>query len=61
LTATSTKAAPWYVIPADDKTNAQILISQVIVETLSGLKMAYPEPTPERRAELQAIRTVLTK
>ena len=61
LPATSTKTAPWYVIPADDKTNAQILISQVVVDTLSELKMAYPEPTAERRAELQAIRTLLTK
>ena len=61
LAATSTKTAPWYVIPADDKTNAQILISQVIVDTLRGLKMSYPEPTAERRAELQAIRTLITK
>jgi PPK2 family polyphosphate:nucleotide phosphotransferase len=61
LTATSTKTAPWYVVPADDKTNAQILISQVVLETMRSLKMAYPEPTPERRAELQAIRTLLTK
>ncbi len=61
LSATSTKAAPWYVIPADDKTSAQILIAQTVVETMSKLKMSYPEPTAERRAELQAIRTMLTK
>jgi PPK2 family polyphosphate:nucleotide phosphotransferase len=61
LAATSTRTAPWYVIPADDKMNAQLLISQVLVETMGGLKMAYPEPTPERRAELQTIRTILTK
>ncbi len=61
LSATSTKNAPWYVVPADDKENAQLLISQVVLETMSSLKMTYPEPTPERRAELQAIRTLLTK
>jgi PPK2 family polyphosphate:nucleotide phosphotransferase len=61
LAATSTRTAPWYVIPADDKMNAQLLISQVLVETMGRLKMAYPEPTPERRAELQTIRTILTK
>jgi len=61
LAATSTKTAPWYVIPADDKLNTQILISRVVLETMSKLKMAYPAPTPERRAELQAIRTILTK
>lgn len=61
LAATSTKTAPWYVIPADDKTNAQLLISEVVSETMASLKMAYPEPSPERRSELQAIRTLLTK
>ncbi len=61
LSATSTKNAPWYVVPADDKENAQLLISQAVLETMSSLKMTYPEPTPERRAELQAIRTLLTK
>ena len=61
LAATSTKTAPWYVVPADDKQNAQLLISQIVLETMSSLRMAYPEPTLERRAELQAIRTLLTK
>ncbi|MEO8096156.1 MAG: ADP-polyphosphate phosphotransferase [Acidobacteriota bacterium] len=61
LTATSTKTAPWYVVPADDKANAQLLISEVIRETLSGMKMSYPEPSPERRAELLAIRKLLSK
>ena len=61
LAATSTKTAPWYVVPADDKQNAQLLISQIVLETMTSLKMAYPVPTPERRAELQAIRTLLTK
>jgi len=61
LAATSTKTAPWYIVPADDKQNAQLLISQIVLETMSSLKMAYPDPTLERRAELQAIRTLLTK
>jgi PPK2 family polyphosphate:nucleotide phosphotransferase len=56
LEATSTAHAPWYVIPADDKSTAQLLISQVILDTLGRLKMAYPRPTPERRRELQEIR-----
>jgi PPK2 family polyphosphate:nucleotide phosphotransferase len=61
LSATSTKDSPWWVIPADDKRNTQLLISEVVLETLQGLKMEYPETTPERRAELQTIRTLLTK
>ncbi len=43
LRATSTKEAPWYVIPADDKKNARLLIAEAIVETLKGMKMSYPQ------------------
>ena len=56
LAATSTKHAPWYVVPADDKQNARLIVSQVILDTLQGLKMRYPATTPERRRELQAMR-----
>jgi PPK2 family polyphosphate:nucleotide phosphotransferase len=60
LRATSTKRAPWFVIPADDKDTAQLLISRIVIETLKDLKLAYPEPTAERRKELQSIRKQLT-
>jgi PPK2 family polyphosphate:nucleotide phosphotransferase len=56
LTATSTREAPWYIIPADDKENARLIVSQVILDTLNGLEMAYPELSAERRQELQSIR-----
>ena len=45
LTATSSKAAPWYVVPADDKENARLIISQIILAELEQLKLRYPEPT----------------
>jgi PPK2 family polyphosphate:nucleotide phosphotransferase len=45
LSATSSKHAPWYVVPADDKRNARLIVSQVVVEQLNALKMAYPEPS----------------
>ena len=61
LTATSTEIAPWYVIPADDKKNARLIISRVILDTLSGLKMSYPELDDARRKELQVIREQLMK
>jgi PPK2 family polyphosphate:nucleotide phosphotransferase len=61
LSATSTKIAPWFVVPADDKENTGLIISQVVLEALEGLKMAYPKSTPERRRELQAIRKLLVK
>jgi PPK2 family polyphosphate:nucleotide phosphotransferase len=61
LSATSTREAPWYVVPADDKENARLIVSQIILDTLNGLEMTYPEVSDERREELQAIRERLTK
>ena len=61
LSATSTKDSPWYVVPADDKENARLILSQIIVETLGRLKMAYPKPTDARRKELLEIRRQLAK
>lgn len=59
LSATSTAAAPWYVVPADDKHNARLIVSHAITETLRSLPMAYPEVTEERRTELKAVARVL--
>ncbi len=61
LTATSTKIAPWYVVPADDKENARLIVSQVILDTLDGLKISYPKPDKSHRKELQSIRKQLEK
>ena len=59
LNATSTHHAPWYAVPADDKDNARLIISQIVVDTLNELKMAYPKTTAKRRRELKAIREQL--
>lgn len=61
LGATSTKNAPWYVVPADDKANARLIISEIILDTLKGLDMSYPESSEERQRELRAIRKRLVK
>ncbi len=61
LSATSTDSAPWFVVPADDKENARLIISQIILETLEGLGMAYPRSSAKRRKELQALRKRLEK
>jgi PPK2 family polyphosphate:nucleotide phosphotransferase len=61
LSATSTRHAPWYVVPADDKENARLIVSRIVLDTLSDLKMAYPKTTPKRRRELLAIRKLLAK
>ena len=61
LSATSTEASPWYAVPADDKKNARLIISEIVLETLQDLKMSYPETSDERRRELLAIRERLGK
>jgi PPK2 family polyphosphate:nucleotide phosphotransferase len=61
LAETSTHHAPWYVVPADDKENARLIVSQIVLDTLGELKMAYPKTTPKRRKELESIRKQLTK
>jgi len=61
LGATSTSEAPWYVVPADDKENARLIVSQIVLDTLEGLKMSFPKTSEDRRHELLAIRSRLTK
>jgi PPK2 family polyphosphate:nucleotide phosphotransferase len=59
LSATSSKNAPWYVVPADDKKNSRLIIARIILDTLKSLKMRYPETSEERSQELAAIRKQL--
>ena len=61
LNGTSTHHAPWYVVPADDKENARLIVSQIVLDTLEGLKMSFPKTSEDRRHELLAIRSRLTK
>jgi len=56
LTATSTHEAPWFVVPADDKEDARLIVSQIVLDALDDLKMAYPKTTAKRRRELKSIR-----
>jgi PPK2 family polyphosphate:nucleotide phosphotransferase len=59
LGATSSEEAPWYVVPADDKNNARLIVSEIVLGALRELKMTYPATTPARRRELTAIRKTL--
>ena len=59
LTATSTHHAPWYLVPADDKENARLIVSQIVLDALNELNMAYPRSTAKRRRELKSIRARL--
>ena len=61
LTATSTRHAPWYVVPADDKENARLIVSRIVLDVFNELKLAYPRTTAQRRRELQSIRELLAK
>lgn len=56
LSATSTATAPWYIVPADDKKNAQLIVSQIILDTLEQLRMKYPETDQARQRQLKSIR-----
>jgi PPK2 family polyphosphate:nucleotide phosphotransferase len=61
LGATSTTDSPWYVVPADDKENARLIVSQIVLDTLEGFRMIYPKSGRKQRRELQLIRKRLVK
>ncbi|MGA2476388.1 MAG: ADP-polyphosphate phosphotransferase [Terriglobia bacterium] len=61
LSATSTHHAPWYVVPADDKENARLIVSQIVIDALDELKTPFPKTTAKRRRELKSIRKLLAK
>ena len=61
LAATSPKHAPWYVIPADHKWFAHALIADIIVQTLEGLDLKFPELTVAQRRHLARARRALVR
>jgi PPK2 family polyphosphate:nucleotide phosphotransferase len=56
---TATECAPWYVVPADHKWVTRLVVAKAIVETLEGLKLAYPKVDAEKRKELEVARHAL--
>ena len=56
---TATENAPWYVVPADNKWFTRLVVAAAVVDALKELKLAYPELTPEQKAELAAARKQL--
>jgi PPK2 family polyphosphate:nucleotide phosphotransferase len=61
LSATSTRQAPWYVVPADDKLNARLIVSRIVLDTLEQLRLSYPKSSAGRRRELRLLRKQLDK
>ncbi|MBS1820083.1 MAG: polyphosphate kinase 2 family protein [Acidobacteria bacterium] len=59
LSHTSTRDAPWYVVPADDKANARLIVSQAIVDLMTSLDLRYPKVEKARLKELRRIRKQL--
>ena len=59
IAATSTKHAPWYVVPADNKWYTRLVVAAAIVDTLKDLKVAYPKVDPEKRKQLQEAKAEL--
>ncbi len=56
---TATEKSPWYVIPADNKPYARIIVASAIINALDSIKLAYPEVSDEQVAELQKLKEVL--
>ena len=61
LSATSSSNSPWYIVPADDKENTRLIVSQIVLDTLKELGMTYPKTDAKRRQDLQSIKKLLTK
>jgi PPK2 family polyphosphate:nucleotide phosphotransferase len=61
LSATSTRDSPWYVVPADDKKNARLIMSAVVNRTLESLNLQYPQLDKRRVAELKSARRLLVE
>ncbi len=61
LSATNSEHAPWFIVPADDKANARLIVSEIILETLESIDLHYPQTSPARLKELESIRKELAK
>jgi PPK2 family polyphosphate:nucleotide phosphotransferase len=61
LSATSSKGSPWHVVPADDKLNARLIVSRIVIEALKDLGLSYPKVDGARRKELRTIGKHLTR
>ena len=61
LSATSTHQAPWYIVPADDKPNARLIVSRIVLDTLEQLRLHFPKSSAGRRRELRLLRKQLER
>nr|MBA3816631.1 polyphosphate kinase 2 family protein [Parachlamydiaceae bacterium] len=61
FSATSTNQTPWFIVPADDKENARLIVSQIILEAFNELHLTFPKTTAQHEQELKSIRKQLSK
>jgi PPK2 family polyphosphate:nucleotide phosphotransferase len=61
LGATSSADAPWYVVPADDKQNARLIVARILLNVFDALKLSYPRTDSRRRRELRGLRKQLRR
>ncbi|HMH30011.1 MAG TPA: ADP-polyphosphate phosphotransferase [Steroidobacteraceae bacterium] len=61
LSATSTHQAPWYIVPADDKPNARLIVSRIVLDTLEQFHLHFPKSSASRRRELRLLRKQLER
>jgi hypothetical protein len=61
LSKTSTRHAPWFVVPADHKWFTRVAIAELIADTLEGLDLAVPKPTKEQLVALAEARRRLAR
>lgn len=61
ITATTSATAPWYIVPADDKKNSHLIITEIILKTFKELHLSEARPSKERAEELKAFRHLLEK
>ena len=59
IRATSTKHAPWYVVPADHKWFSRLVVSRIIIEALEGLDLQFPTVDPGHKQELSRVKRAL--
>jgi PPK2 family polyphosphate:nucleotide phosphotransferase len=61
ISLTTSKSCPWYIVPGDDKKNARLIISQILVDRFKKMKLKYPKLTPEERLKLENLKSLLEK
>ncbi len=61
IQATATPVSPWYVIPADDKRNMRLMVSQAVLDHLHRLDMHYPAVSEARKVDFERYRNMLEK